>query len=142
VCHAGLPSPRFFAFQITYGKAECNSPVSVHVQDIRGRPADRSQAANNAAFDGEMLVPGVRSWIEQPSELGTRRVQSGEVWAFVEVAVPTGECQVVRLIAATVGPSHNVFDLETVRVVPLGKPAILAPLSCTVPNGKDRLVVH
>jgi hypothetical protein len=80
--------------------------------------------------------------VKQNLYLARHRVDSTEVRAFVQIAAVASEREILDVIAAAVLAGDNVFDLMRHRAKLLAKLAVLAAISCPVPDKKARSGVH
>ena len=59
-----------------------------------------------------MFVPCLHTRIEQPDHLFCLRIDGRQIWAFVAVAVGTGQRKFGRIIAAIVLSWDDMLDME------------------------------
>src|SRR5437867_4360738 len=76
-----------------------------------------------------MLCPFVLPRVKQRNDLAGFRINASQIRAFLQVAMPTGEREVVMLLRATVLRSDNVFDVERPAESLLRHARILAPVA-------------
>ena len=89
-----------------------------------------------------MFTPIVKARMKKPRELFGFRVKAGKVWAFVEIAVVTGEREVFRRVFAAVLTRNDVFDVKPQRLEILMQSAILAAIFRALPDGLSQPGVH
>ena len=80
--------------------------------------------------------------MKQPRQFFGFRIQPGEVRAFVQIAVMTGEREIFRRICSAVLSRRDVFDVKKKRLKFLPQPAILATIFCALPDQLAQLGVH
>ena len=83
-----------------------------------------------------MIRPPVSPGVKQNLYLARHRVDSTEVWAFVQVAAVASERKIFDLVAAAVLTGDNVFDLMRHRAMLLAKQTVFAMISRPVPDKK------
>ena len=80
-----------------------------------------------------MIAPAVEPGMKQSRQFSRLRIKPGEVRAFVEIAMMTGEGQVFRHVPASVLTRRNVIDVEWQRFLLLAQPGIhQAALTCAM----------
>jgi hypothetical protein len=67
--------------------------------------------------------------MKQNLYLARHRVDSTQVWAFVQIAAMASERKIFNIIAAAVLTGDNVFDLMRRRAMLLAELAVLATIS-------------
>lgn len=76
-----------------------------------------------------MIRPMLRSWVKEPLHQPGKRIDSGEVWTVVQIAVMAGEGEVRFDGLPAVLTGDDVLDMKTKeRVISLPHAAILAAL--------------
>jgi hypothetical protein len=76
-----------------------------------------------------MIRPPISPGMKQNLDLARHRVDSTEVWAFVQIAAMASECKIFDVITAAVLSGDNVFDLMRHRTMLLVKLAVFATIS-------------
>jgi hypothetical protein len=89
-----------------------------------------------------VIRPPVPPGVKQNLYLACHRVDSTEVWAFVQIAAMASEREIFDIIAAAVLTGDNVFDLMRRRAMLLAKLAVLATISCPVSDKKPGSGIH
>ena len=72
--------------------------------------------------------------MKERSDLSGLRIDTGQIRTFLQVAVPTGEREIVKLRRATVLPGDNVFDVERTAEGRLRDTTILATIAGATPH--------
>ena len=80
--------------------------------------------------------------MKQTRQLFSLGIKAGKVRAFVQIAVMTGEREIIRRIFAAVLSRNDVFDVKSERFEILMQPAILATIFRAVPDGLSQPGVH
>jgi len=80
------------------------------------------------------IRPFVLSGMKKRLHLRSFRVQSGEVRALLEVAVPASKREVIELRSPAMFPGNNVFDVERTAECHLGIQTILAAIAGAAPH--------
>ena len=89
-----------------------------------------------------MIAPIVKARVKQARQFFVFWIQPGEVRAFVQIAVMTGEREIFRRIFSAVLSRRDVFDVKKKRLKFLPQPAILATIFRTLPDELAQLRVH
>ena len=89
-----------------------------------------------------MIRPPVSPGVKQKLDFARHRVDSAEVWAFVQIAAMASERKIFDIIAAAMLTGDNVFDLMRYRAMLLAKLAVLTTTSCPVSDKKPGSGVH
>ncbi len=74
----------------------------------------------------KVFRPAIPPGMEQPGQFTRVRIKSGEVRAFVEIAVVAGQREVFRRVAAIMLARHDVFDMKSQRFLGLRQSAVFA----------------
>ena len=90
----------------------------------------------------KVIRPPVSPGVKQNLHLARHRVDSTEVWAFVQITAMASERKIPDIIAAAVLTGDNVFDLMRHRAMLLAKLAVLATISCPVSDKKPDFGIH
>jgi hypothetical protein len=59
-----------------------------------------------------MIIPFFSSRMEQCGNLLRFRINSGQVWTLVEIAINASESDIVQVIGATVDFRNDMFDVK------------------------------
>jgi hypothetical protein len=84
---------------------------------------------NIRAPEGKVIRPTVSPGMKQSFYLARHRVDSTQVWSFVQIAAMASEREILDIIAAAVLTSDYVLDLMRHRAMLLAKLAVLATIS-------------
>lgn len=90
----------------------------------------------------KVIRPPVSPGVKDDLYLARRRVDSAEVWPFVEITTMAGERKVFDIVAASMLAGDNVLDLVRHFAVILGEPAVLAVTACPVSDEKASPGIH
>lgn len=88
------------------------------------------------------MRPNIAARIVEADERARRRMQRGNVRAFVAVARLTGESQVFELVSAAVFEADNVFDLAAEKCVVNVYQTILAAIGSAFADNAPRFGVQ
>jgi hypothetical protein len=116
--------------------------VFIHFEKLCGRASDRSLAADFPAMLREVFCPMIAPGMEQSGECSGLRIQAGEIWPFVQVAVVAGERKIFRRIAPFMLARDDVFDMKSQRLQGLRQPAVFTGVVRARPDELAELVVH
>ena len=90
----------------------------IQFQRRDGRATNAGFANNESAEQFKMLVPNLRSWVEERRDFIINRVQRGDFSAFVFVAFEAGERQVDEDRCAVVFARDDVvYLMGKIRIV-------------------------
>lgn len=121
-------------FFVAEGLADINKVGVIQRQYSNGNAANCRPADQNGGLPSEMTVPPVPSGIEQPGQLLRSWIDTGDVRAFVAVAMQARKGQVVEDRGATMLASDDVVDGERNRwIVALVHPAVFAGITSPLP---------
>ena len=98
---------------------------------VNGRTPDRGDANQDGTVPSKMVGPLLTTRMEQWNYLPSLRIDSGQVWPFVAIALRTTERQVIRLGRAVVLFGNDVINLKTPTVLVLPELAILTAIGST-----------
>lgn len=104
------------------------SPVLIHFEKLHGRARDNCYTNDLSITQSEVFFPIIQPRMKQAREFAGLRVDAGKVRAFVEIAVMTGERQILGRVFAFVLPRNDVFDVKPQWLLRLGQTAILAAI--------------
>src|SRR5262249_10883039 len=82
---------------------------------------------------GEMLCPPVPSRVKKWNRLHRFRIDTRQIRTLFQVAVPTGEREIVKLRRTTVLLGDNMFDVERTAERRLWDVTILATMAGATP---------
>ena len=77
-----------------------------------GGPPNRGLANQMDAAPSEMVCPTVISGVEQFCHCAGLRVYAGQICAFVQVAVNTGQCEIFQVVTTAVRLSNDMLDMK------------------------------
>jgi len=80
--------------------------------------------------------------MKQNRYVARHRVDSAQVWAFVQIAAMASECEILYIVAAAVLTGDNVFKLVRHRAMLLAKLAVLAAISRPVADKQPGSGIH
>jgi hypothetical protein len=103
-----------------------NVLFAIDSQHLYCRSTDIGDPQQFGAEPGEVIFPTVLARMKKPRQLLRLRVDSGNVWAFVGVAVVTCQGKILGRVVATVLFCDDMFDLERQLVECLRQPTVLA----------------
>jgi hypothetical protein len=89
-----------------------NSIRDIHCQDVRSGASGSGQSDNRRAIENEVLMPQLKTWIEQAYDISGLRIDPGEVGALVPIAEVARKSKILGVIAAAMLSSDNVFDMK------------------------------
>ena len=89
-----------------------------------------------------MVRPPVAPGVKQDLYPARRRVDSTQVWAFVQITAMAGEREILDIIAASVLTGDYVLDLMRHRAMMLAKLAVLAAISSPAPDKLPGSGIH
>src|ERR1039457_6313943 len=89
-----------------------------------------------------MFIPIIQARMKQARQLFGLWVQAGKVCALVQIAVMTGEREIIRRIFAAVLPRNDVFDVKAQQLEILTQSAILATIFRALPDELSQLGGH
>src|SRR5438874_6925819 len=78
-----------------------------------------------------MVIPNLRSRVEQRQHSPRDGITAGSTIAFGEVAGHAGERAISWIVSALERSRHNVFEMKTVAAANLGGAAILTTSACS-----------
>lgn len=85
----------------------------IYVQHVQSSAPDRRQTHKHRAFVSKVISPPVRAWIKQSNQrAGSGRIQTGDVWAFMDVAMKAREREIGENGRAAVLRRDHMIDLE------------------------------
>ena len=61
---------------------------------------------------GEMLFPTFVARMKQVRDLAGLRINAREIWTLVQIAVNTGEGQILEVIRSAVNFGDDMFDMQ------------------------------
>jgi len=111
-------------------------PPRVIQREYGNGPAGCRQTLNVGTPVHKVIRPPVSPGVKQNLYLTRRRVDSTEVWPFVQIAAMARERKIFDIVDATVLTGHNVFDLMRHRAMLLAKQTVFAMISRPVPDKK------
>lgn len=80
--------------------------------------------------------------MKQAGEFARLRIDARKVRAFVEIAMMTGERQILRRVIPFVLPRHDMFDVKPQWFLRLGQAAILAAILGTFADELAKPCIH
>jgi len=80
--------------------------------------------------------------VKQNLHAARHRIDSTQIWAFVQVAAMAGKSKIFDIIAAAVLTSDYVFDLMRHRAMLLAKLAVLATISSPLADKQPGSGIH
>lgn len=89
-----------------------------------------------------MVTPWVLSWMKEMDNFAGIRVPSGEVRAFVPVAVHARKGEILQAGFAAVLASDDVVYVKGRDVPGCGHVAALAAPLCAIPDATDQVLIH
>jgi len=122
--------------------AQLQPPVFIHPQQSRRRSASRRQTCNFTIAIFEMFIPIVETRMKQARQFSCLRVKPGKICAFVQVAVMTGQREIVRRIFSTVLSRNDMLDVKWLWLGILRQPAILATIFRALLDELSQPCVH
>jgi hypothetical protein len=115
--------------------------VTVHAEHSDGGAADIRFAENLETLPAEMLMPVLLARVEKQGHRLGLGIDSGEIGAFVEIAIDAGETE-VRIVVAML-ERVDVFDVQGgERGIFLMDLAILAAVTRVFPDQGSRGGIH
>ena len=90
----------------------------------------------------EVFLPIIRPRMKQAREFAGLRVYARKVCAFMEIAVMTGERQILQRVFAFVLARHDVFDVKLQWLLRLGETAILTAILGTFADELAKPCIH
>lgn len=123
-------------------QTKLNSLGCVDVQQLHCRPSDIGEPLDKTNPNSEVVLPDVVSRIEQPRDLASCRVDAGQVWPFVSIAVVASQSKIGLVITPAVLPCDDVLNMECDSVVLLQDSAILATAVGSNTYSCSRFSVH
>ena len=118
-------------------------PISqIHSKNHDGGSPDGCLAAKNVAVPTEMFVPRVIPRVIQADDSSGSRIDTGEVWAFEAVAVPTRQGEVLRDRFSPVSGRNDVINLERGKVEALRGLTEFASETSSVPDELTQARIH
>ena len=72
----------------------------------------------------KVVTPIVKSWMKQACQFSSSRIDSREIWPFVQVAMVTGKRQIIGEVFPTVLPRDDVFNVKWQRLLFFAQMAI------------------
>ena len=86
--------------------------VGVCVEDPDRDAPNRGAPAQACLLDKEVLLPNIAAGMEKPADFSTVGIDARKVGTFVQVAIWTGEGQVLLGSHPTMLAWNDVFDME------------------------------
>ena len=105
-------------------------------------PSNRRLANNQRAVQSKMLGPFVPPRMEKPHDPVGLRLDARQVGAFHQVAIGTGQGQVLRIVSATMLARDDVLDMKAQFGKLLREVAVLAKTAGPAPNQRAQRRVH
>src|SRR5262249_42421196 len=106
------------------------------------RPTDGRQADEHRPLPGEVLAPPVLTRVVDPSQVAGHRIDAGEVRAFVQVAVGTGQGKVRGLVGPLVLLGDAVIDQGADWQGGLRELAVCTPVPGPPPDSSPEIIRH
>jgi hypothetical protein len=75
-------------------------------------PSDWRLANHERAVQGKMFSPRVPPGMEEPHNLASPRLNAGKVGTLHQVAIGTGQGQVLRIVSAAMLARDDVFNMK------------------------------
>jgi len=122
--------------------SQLEAPGIVQREHGNGGPAGWCYTVNERVPVYKVIRPPVSPGVKQNLYLARHRVDSTEVWAFVQIAAMAREREIFDIIAAAVLTGDNVFDLMRHRAMLLAELAVLTTISCSVSDKKPGSAIH
>jgi hypothetical protein len=119
-----------------------DSSLIVHREDLNSRPADRAEADDARALEGEVIRPRVSARMEQRHDIVIRRVDSCQIRSFVQVATIASEREVLEVVRAAVLSRGDVFDVMAKASYLLPQQAVFAAITRALADKGSRGRVH
>jgi hypothetical protein len=92
--------------------AQLHSAILIHPQHAHcGSAHGRSPSDFSIAVD-KVIFPIVQPWMIQARYFSISWINAGKIYPFAQIAMMTGERQIIRYVFATVPPGNNVFDVK------------------------------
>src|ERR1035437_1381177 len=142
------PSPCSSSSSIEVAPLQHRSPQlqpagRVDFEHLDGRTPHGRQANQREAVPSKVIAPAIPARMKQPHNLARVGVNPGEVGALVQVAVETGQSQVLLLVSTPMLPGDDVLDMKPAdRLVLLAQTAILATVAGPIPHPLAQRGVH
>ena len=117
--------------------------IRVEIEQLHGGPANGCQAVDQAALPLKMVRPRVATRVEEFRQGACLRIVSSDVAPLVQIAVNTGQREIIQLIVPAVLFRQNVLDVERGqgRLI-LMETTIFTAVSSTLADGPTRGGVH
>ncbi len=110
------------------GFADGNHARLVRVKDLDRGPSEGSESNENSRPPGKMLSPLVAPRMIEANDFLGHRIDSGDVRAFMHVAMDTAEGQVRERVAPAVLTGDDMVDLVSQPGSGLGELTVLAAM--------------
>lgn len=108
---------------------------SIHFQQENRGSADTRQSENVASFHAKMIAPELFAWMKQTHQMITVRIETREIRAFEQIAMPAGESQICQFIWPAMLLCDDVLNVIRIKRLPfLSHQAVFTPVRCTRPN--------
>ena len=127
---------------VSNGRTQFQPAVLIDPQKMDGGSANRRAPRDHPVLIQKMLVPAVEPWMKQSGQLTGSGDPARRGSALVEIAVVTGEGEVLRRIRAAMLAGDDGFDVEEQRLLLLQRPAILATPVGPLPDKLAERGVH
>lgn len=114
----------------------------VHLQQRYGCAARRSQPQHVGVLIEEMIEPRIAAGIEQDYDFPASRINRGQVRTLLEIAVRTGQREVMGIICSTVLSRDDVLYVKTQFGKFLRHAAVFTTLASSRADELTQLRVH
>lgn len=124
-------------------RAERQSPVVVHVEELDGGPPSCSEANYLRAAQCKMFLPNIAAGVKQIYNGVRVRIDGGQIGAFLGIAPVTCQAQVTGIIGAVVLFREDVFDVKWVEWnQALRDTTVLATITCAANYRLANVPIH
>jgi hypothetical protein len=106
--------------------SNCDNDRGIQGENCNGGASDWSTTGDLSTLPREVISPDLAAWMKQSDQLPRERIESSDIWAFVQVAVLANECEICVLCHAAVLSCNDVIDLVANSNQRLWQTAILA----------------
>lgn len=89
-----------------------------------------------------MIEPSIVPWIEQSRELARLRIDSGDVWPLVQIAVLANQCKILFVLGPAVLSGNDVVNSMANANGCLWDEAVFTPTAGTLPHQYAQGIIH
>ncbi len=109
---------------------------------MNGAPSYSCSAGERRSCPLEVVIPSVHPWMKEPDDLARVGICSGNIRAFVPIAVKSSEGEIFKSSLTTVLTCNDVIDVKGQRIDGSVKVTILTSVLCTLPDFPDNVPIH